>query len=279
MMRDVNVYASISGGGPGITYLAGAAAALDAMAKVKGWSGASAGAMLAAAKAFRVPDEDILAVLVSALNGSLIKPDITSVARGGVLDWERVGEYVDKMIGKGARMRDATVDLVICVTDLDRRRPMYLSKRDHPDVKVREAVMASSAFMAMVTPACRIPSLGSALSPDVRLFVDGGWTDNTVDSVWDGKDHPRVLLRLPPSDDVRRVRVGDITGIHGAVLQSALWAASLPKSRRSDGVVVDVDGSNDWDFTKVPDVIDTEWGRGYDSAKAAVGVWADRSPT
>ena len=40
-------YASISGGGPAITYLAGGAAALDVRCRVVGWSGASAGELAA----------------------------------------------------------------------------------------------------------------------------------------------------------------------------------------------------------------------------------------
>ena len=55
----MNVYASVSGGGPAITYLAGGAAATSAKCRVLGWSGASAGAIVAACKAFSVPDETI----------------------------------------------------------------------------------------------------------------------------------------------------------------------------------------------------------------------------
>jgi predicted acylesterase/phospholipase RssA len=268
------VYGCIGGGGPGITYLAGAAAALDATCEVRGWSGASAGALLAVGKAFGVPDEDIALAIKRALgSGALLQADPMALSRGGVLKWEVVGDIVDRLIGRNQRMKDATAGLVICVTNLDLRRPLYISKIDHPGVRVREAVMASSAFMAMVTPACRITSLGAGFSPDVRLFVDGGWTDNTVDSVWDGQDAPRALLRLKPDDNVKRVREGSITDIHGAVLQSALWAASLPKSHRADGVVVDVDGRNDWSFIKDADRCDAEWNRGYDSTRAQLETW------
>lgn len=269
------VYGCISGGGPGITYLAGAASALDVRARVVGWSGASAGALVAAAKAFGVEDALIMATISQALgNGHLLRIDPLAVARGGVLDWEVLGRMVDKVIGPGKRMADAALPLVICVTDLDRRRPLYIDRITNPEVKVREAVMASSAFMAAVTPACRIPSLGTPLSPDVRLFCDGGYTDNTVDGVWDVMDAPRVLLRLAPDGDVRRVREGDISAIHGAVLASALYAASQPKSRRTDGLVVDVEGANDWKMQKATLVVEQEWQRGYDSTSGHVARWA-----
>lgn len=269
------VYGCISGGGPGITYLAGAAAALDARCRVVGWSGASAGALVAAAKAFGVEDALILATISQALaGGHLLRVDPLAMARGGVLDWEVLGRLVDKVIGPNKRMKDAKVPLVVAVTDLDRRRPYYIDRFTHPDVKVREAVMASSAFMAGVTPACHIPSLGTALSPDVRLFADGGYTDNTVDGVWDVMEAPRVLLRLAPNAEVQRVRPGDVAGIHGAVLASALYAASQPKSRRADGLVVDVEGGNDWDMRKAILQTEQEWQRGYDSTSGHVARWA-----
>ena len=267
-------YGCISGGGPGITYLAGAAAALDVRCRVLGWSGASAGALVAAAKAFGVEDALIHAVIGQALAaGSLLKVNPLAVARGGVLDWEVLGHLVDRVIGRDRRMRDATLPLVICVTDLDRRRPLYIDRITNPDVKVREAVMASCAFMAGATPACHIHSLGTALSPDVRLFADGGYVDNTVDGVWDAMEAPRVLLRLEPDHEVRRVRPGDVAGIHGATLASALYATSQPKSRRSDGLVVDVRGRNDWDMRKHLLQTEEEWRVGYDSTSGTVTRW------
>ena len=269
------VYGCISGGGPGITFLAGAAAALDVRAKVLGWSGASAGALVAAAKAFDVEDSLIMAAISQALgNGHLLRIDPLAVARGGVLDWEVLGRMVDKVIGPGKRLADARLPLVICVTDLDKRRPMYLDRITNPEVKVREAVMVSCAFMAGVTPACAIPSLGTPLSPDVRLFADGGYVDNTVDGVFDAMEAPRVLLRLAPNADVQRIRSGDISGIHGAVLASALYAASQPKSRRTDGLVVDVEGANDWKMAKAVLQTEQEWQRGYDSTSGHVARWA-----
>lgn len=269
-----DIFLSGTGAGPGITYMAGAAAAVRKTFNVRGTGGPSAFALVSAAIAFGKDDYTILETLKQALTqGALLKPDPMAIARGGVLDWEVLGDFVDKVIGKGKRMKDAAIDLVICVTDLDTRRPLYISKQTHPDVSVRQAVMASSAFMAFATPACRIPSLGSPLSPDVRLFVDGGWTDNTVDAVWDRRTDPRILLRLKPDDNVRRIREGDVAGIHGAVLSSALWASSQPKSHRTDGLVVDVDGHNDWAFLKDVGRIDAEWQRGYDSTIAACEAW------
>lgn len=270
-------YASISGGGPAITYLAGGAAALDVRCRVVGWSGASAGAIVAACKAFGVPDETIRRLLVDVLStGQALSPGVGNLPRAGLFDLDTIGDLIDVHIGKGARLGDATSALVVCVSDLDRRRPVYLGKLTTPRVLVREAVIASSSFMFGVTPAAVIPSLGTDLSPDVRLWGDGGLTDNTVDGVWDHKAEPRVALRLTPRHEVTRLRPGDVAGILAALPMCLMWGASTWKSRRMDGCDVDVAGANDWSFRKDEARVMREWGAGYDDVGVQVDAWIKR---
>jgi predicted acylesterase/phospholipase RssA len=276
MMRP-DVYGSVSGGGPAITYLAGGAAALDARCRVLGWSGASAGAIVAACKAFGVPDETIQRLIVDVLStGQALSPGVGNLPRAGLFNLDTIGDLVDVHIGKGARLGDATAALVVCVSDLDRRCPVYMGKLTTPRVLVREAVIASSSFMCGVTPAAQIGSLGTALSPDVRLWGDGGLTDNTVDDVWDQKTEPRVALRLTPRHEVTRLRPGDVAGILAALPMCLMWGASTWKSRRMDGCDVDVDGANDWAFRKDETRITREWSWGYDNTAAQVDVWIKR---
>lgn len=266
MLRP-SLYVSIAGGGPAITYLAGAAAAVDARSRVKGWSGASAGSIVAACKAFGVSDETIRDLITSVLSsGKALSFGAGNIPRGGLFDINIVGDLVDLHLGKNAKMGDATTSLVVCVTDLDRAAPLYLSKRSHPKVLVREAVIASSSFLCGVVPAAQIPSLGTELSPDVRLFGDGGLTDNTVDGVWDGKHDERVSLRLAGSSDHPRLRPGDVAGILAAIPRALMWAASEHKSIRRGGLDIDVFGANDWVFQKSPGRCHKEWAQGYDSA-------------
>jgi len=268
------VYASISGGGPAITYLAGAAAAVDAHAKVLGWSGASAGSIVAACKAFGLPDEVIVAMLVDVLeSGQNLALSPASVPRGGLFSLDIIGDLVDTHVGKGARLGDATSGLVVCVTDLDRARPVYLSKHSTPRIVVREAVIASSSFMCGVVPAAVIPSIGTELSPDIRLYGDGGLTDNTVDSVWDHKPEPRVSVRLgeAPMDPAGRIRPGDVPAILSAIPRALLWAPSQRKSRRTDGLDVDIDAVNDWAFRKNKQRVEREWSTGYDTVRLCGG--------
>jgi NTE family protein len=265
MLRP-DVYGSISGGGPAITYLAGAAAAVDARARVLGWSGASAGSIVAVCKAFGVPDEVIRDMLVEVLgSGEALAMGASNLPRAGLFSLDVIGTLLDKHIGKGARMRDATTALVISVTDLDRAQVRYLSKARDPDVLVREAVIASCSFMCGIVPAATIPSLGTELSPDVRLFGDGGLTDNTVDGVWDGKREPRVSICLDAPDTGTRLRPGDVPGILAAIPRALLWAPSQRKSHRRDGLDVDIQAANDWAFRKSPARVALEWAQGYDA--------------
>lgn len=276
-MTRFDVYGSISGGGPAVTYLAGAADAVDARCRVLGWSGASAGAIVATCKAFGVPPEVVLDLLVAILaSGQVLSPGVGNLPRGGLFSLEVIGDALDRVVGKGARLGDATSGLVVCVTDLDRARPVYLSKASTPKVVLREAVIASCSFMCGVTPAAQIPSLGTALSPDIRLWGDGGLTDNTVDGVWDHKREPRVGVRFSRSDVVepdQRLRPGDVPGILAALPRALMWGASAWKSRRVDGCDVDVDGVNDWAFRKESARVHKEWGAGYDSAARQVDAW------
>jgi predicted acylesterase/phospholipase RssA len=265
-MNRSDVYCAISGGGPAITYLAGAAAAVDARARVLGWSGASAGSIVAACKAFLVPDLVIQDLMIEVLaSGQALTPGVANLPRAGLFSLDVIGNLVDRHIGKGATLGQATTSLVVCVTDLDRARPWYLSKGRDKRVLVREAVVASCSFMCGIVPASSIPSLGSELSPDVRLFGDGGLTDNTVDGVWDAKKEPRVSIALDAPDDGTRLRPGDVAGILAAIPRALLWAPSQRKSKRHDGLDVDVKAANDWAFRKSPDRVVREWGAGYDA--------------
>jgi len=272
-MRRHDVYCTVGGGGPSVTYLAGGAAAVHSVARVHGWAGVSAGAIIAAAKAFAVSDEAIRHALERVLSkGTALQVDPAGLSRGGLFSLEGLRAEIDDMIGRGRTMGDALTPLVIVVTDLDTGTPTYLTKRLHPRVLVADAVIASSSFMSGVTPARTIPSLGTALSPDVRLFGDGGLTDNTADHVYDAKAYPRVHVRCTPDHEISRVREGDLPAIAAGQVRAMLWAQSQIKSRRDDGHVVDV-GRGPWDFIKSPDRVVREWGAGYDAARKSLEDW------
>jgi predicted acylesterase/phospholipase RssA len=259
----VKHYLTISGGGPAITYLGGKVQKVQEESEIIGYAGASAGFILAAAGAFVIPANDVLTCLKRVFSSNVIRLDVDSFGRGGLIDWDFLGDEVDRMLGKGAKMGDAKHALIACVTNLDTRSPFYISKLEHPHVLVREVCQATSSFMCGVTPAAQIPSLGTKLSPDIRLFADGGFTDNTCDDVFDHKKNPRIALRLKPDYTISRVREWELAKIHQAVILSSLYASSQWKSKRKDGLNVDVNGVNDWRFNKDPRRVEYEWEIGY----------------
>jgi predicted acylesterase/phospholipase RssA len=256
-------YVTISGGGTAITYLGGAVQKIQDKYEVVGYGGTSAGFLLAVAGAFDIPSQRVFEMMKRLFRSNLVKPSLNSIARGGILDWEFIANEIDNLIGKDAKMGDAKHALVGAVTNLDTRSPMYLTKIQHPDVLVKEVAQAASSFMCGATPAHKIESLGTKMSPDRRLFVDGGFTDNTVDAVFDSKHAPSICLRLRPDQTVDRVQEWDLPSIHKAVFLSSLYASSQWKSERSDHKRMDVYGVNDWNFTKDAKRVEQEWNMGY----------------
>jgi predicted acylesterase/phospholipase RssA len=255
----MHAYGCFSGCGTAITGMLGAADEADNFIEFVGASGASGGAMVAAKKMFGVNSKKATDRICELLDGNIIKFSVDALGRGGCLNWHVIGNVIDELFGVNCKLGDSPKPLVIAVTDLDWARQMYLSSTATPNVLLRDAIMASSAFMAFATPACKIPSLGTKLSPDIRLFSDGGYTDNTVDDVFDNLPCPRILFRLKDEDFPKRIRDGDVFGIHGAVFRSMLWSANKPKSKRHDGLIVPVNVKNDWDFTKTKKRIQSEY--------------------
>lgn len=263
------VYLCGGGAGTAIDAMAGAYAETHKHINPKGYSGVSASALLSCGYAFKQSDAKIYSAIKDILtNGKIIKLSNDSWERGGILDWNVIGEVIDQLIGKNVKIGDSPKHLIIGVSDLDRGRPLYISSENHPHVLIREALQASTAFMCGITPACQIPSLSTAkYSPDIRLFADGGWTDNTTDSVFDIKNTARVLLRLRNDDSIERVRKGDLLGIAKGVLKCSLYAANQIKSKQSRGLVVDVDAVNNWNFKKTPQMVDINYNRGIGSVR------------
>jgi len=260
-------YVSLPGGASHVATLAGAARALDRECDVLGWSGVSAGALVAIAKAFGVDDDKIRDVLLHWLQKDRIL-DASPVALVdgliGVCHWERIPLIVDDLIGEGARMGDAVVPLVVVVTDLDTRSPVYFSKRHTPNALVREVARATSALVPLGCPV-EIPSYVRVRTGE--LHIDGGFTDNTADAVWDRVPERRIAVRLKHRAPPSPVRRGDIIGQAIAVVGSLTYAEGLMRSRRTDGMVCDVEAIGDgMDFSLTETQILTRYATGHDGA-------------
>lgn len=276
---------SLQGGGPEGDRIAGAALAFVAFCArhgivIAGVSGSSVGAIVAVLVAFGFSAQRILELLVHYLaHNRMLDPGGKALARFRLLEWSRIPELVEKELGVGAKLGQAKIPLVICVSNLDTGEPLYLTSWTHPDVLVSEALRAASAVHPRITGAHTIPSLGTKLSPDVRRFIDSGWTDNTVDGVFDD-DCPRVAIRL--NNDATRVRSvwqgGGLFDDDLAAFRCALNAASRPKTRRRDGLDVVLARGAGWDFSKDPKVVRESWAEGGQAAWQALSSWYGVDP-
>lgn len=266
----MKAFFAFTGTGPAITYMAGAAKAASKVLEGMGASGASGGAACAVSTSYQLPPEKLDKAIVDAIaSGALLRPR-PDLSGFGWLNFRALEQIIDELLGAGRKMGDSPLPLVIGVTPLDGGGPMYLSKKDTPQVLVREAVSAACRFKIGISGCTKIPSLGTAMSPDVRLFVDSGRTDNTCDGVWRDRPEPTVAFRLatPPGPE-RRVFEGELIEQLIAEEMVSLWAANQTKTGPGD-FVIDVGGANDWRFSKSAAQCRREIQQGYDSALEAL---------
>jgi predicted acylesterase/phospholipase RssA len=232
------------GGASHVLTIAAADEALDEVSVPLGYSGVSAGALVALARAFRVPHARIYAVLTRLLKGNAVL-DVApfELGDGGLCGWHVIPDAIDELLGPGRRLGEAPLPVIVVVTDLDTGTPQYIDSRNpaHANILVRELARATSAIPG-VAPQMPIPSWRLGLyTPGITLKADGGVTDNTADDVFDTEAAPRIALRLVDDAPMPRVRHWAAITQALAVFRAMLWASSRIKSKRSDGLVIDVD--------------------------------------
>lgn len=164
----------LSGGGMKGVAALGAVSALrraGALRDVKRVVGTSAGALVGAALAV----DRASAKLVGELAGLQYVPDIDlsrMLGSLGVDSGRHLDAWIRTLLGeaytfRGVRERHG-VDLVVCATDLSRRRAEYFGPDTAPDMDVATALRMS----------CAIPLCFAAVRHQGRLYVDGAVTDN-----------------------------------------------------------------------------------------------------
>lgn len=165
----------VSGGGmKGVASL-GAVAALKkagALDSVRTVVGTSAGALVAAAFAIDRANVRVLDSLVQSRYQADV--DLSRLLASFGLDSGRhLERWIAALLGgrpytfAGIR-REHGVDLVVCATDLTRRKPVYFGPDATPDMDVATALRMS----------CTIPLLFSAVKHEGGVYVDGAVSDN-----------------------------------------------------------------------------------------------------
>jgi predicted acylesterase/phospholipase RssA len=259
------VNAVLPGGATHVPTLGGALYALQKHASVLRVAGVSAGALMAIAFAFGIPESRILHILQDLLaDEKILDKSVLAAKRFGRCSWRRIPDAVVDMLGKGTTLGESPIPLTIVVTDAWTSRPVYLSSLTTPKVLVEEAAGATSAIL----PVASMQYLPSYLPK--RLYFDGGFTDNFPDQVWDREPEPTVSFSLvgkdvdnDGQDDVRPVREWDFDDAAMAVANALTFAASASKSSRDDRVHVPLKtiGSG-FDFSLTPAETKARWDAG-----------------
>ena len=136
--------------------------------------GTSVGAVVAATVALGLDPEDVLRHAQRARYRPRL--DISELAHGYGLDsGAGLEAWLRAALGPGAGAltladvrRARGVALVVCVTDLTTREPVYLGPDTHPDLPLVRALRMT----------CSIPVLFAAVPEGDSLFVDGALCDN-----------------------------------------------------------------------------------------------------
>lgn len=253
----------LPGGASHVATLEGVAEVVDSEFDVVAWGGVSAGFLVALMAAFGLLNKAPKLLLDSLQENRVL--DFGLDGKVGLCRWEVIPRLVDEVLGVDARLGDSKVPLVGVVTSADTGKPVYLSSWSSPTAKCREVARASSALLPLA-PMVTLPSLGTVLSPDVRLYYDGGFTDNLPDHVFDHLPERTVSVSLR-SEDSNRVRSDDVVGQALSVMQAVTFAAGQRKSRRQDGILIDVDAvGSGLDFDLSPREVRSRINRGRAAA-------------
>lgn len=275
------VYITFSGGAALGDQIAGAgeeaenilrerAAELALEFSVLGYAGASVGGLLAILRAFGVGYSRIRVLFEELLyENAMLDFSVEGIPGGAVTKWEVLKDVCARELGAKTTFGDAPLPLVVGTTSADTGEPFYFSKAHTPKVLIGEVATRTSAFLMPITDMDSVPSLGTELTPDIRLFYDSGWTDNTCDAVFDKKPSPRVAIRLDRRG-IQRVRKGDYLAMLRSYGRAALYASSDWKTKRDDGVNINlpVVYETGFDFSKTPDQIEKEWALGREQVLA-----------
>lgn len=268
------IAACFPGAGSHLMTELGFLAGLQQIADVEAFSGTSAGGCNAVVGAFGVSLPKARRIVQPILQRNrVLDVNPISAVNLGLCAWQVVPRIVDELLGPKVELGAAGKRLILGVTDLDSGLPRYFdsSVEGHKKILVRDIVRVMTGI-PVIAPMMSIPSwMVGTFTPSIQLHTDGGVSDNTVDHVFDDLAIPRLAIRLKTTSmKVHRVRSGDPIGQALGLFGAMLTAASTLKSRRDDGVVVDVPAVGDGlNFDVSDDELDQRWSAGYTAARNA----------
>lgn len=232
---------------------------IEPIADVVAVAGASGGAAKAAHIAFCGDPDEFMRLVSEALRGNRLLDASIAVGDGGVFGGRVLWDLLHDVFGERT-MGEAAIPLVIGATRLG-RGPVYVTRSTHPRARVARVLYRSMSVPGLF-PVGEEPDIGPG------LYTDLGVSDNTVDAAFDRAAPPRLAPRLIGGDITPRL--GDHLSLAAGLVQSMLWQSSQMKSRRKDGLVVDVQAiGSGFDFDVSPAEGARRYQSGYSAALAA----------
>ena len=148
---------------------------------LRGVAGCSAGAMVALCVLVSLPLETTrdFCLMASKRHWFMRNPDLGSLAqRFGLDDASGLHDIAARILERGGLSRDITfrdlhryvpVEFVVVAADIEREGKLYLSHRTYPDMRVRDAVVASCSIPFVYVPTTHCDGL---------TLCDGGLCEN-----------------------------------------------------------------------------------------------------
>jgi len=169
-MKNKKITVSLSGGGLRSVAGLGAIKYLEDNGYViKSISGTSGGAIISYLYGLGMEVEDILYFIRNFDKKKIFRPTIKSIFS--------LNELERKLKEETKLKKTFKKRIVICTTDLETGKPVYFDSEKVSKGKMIRAVIASSSI---------IPFFGAVKIND-RYFVDGGYTDNLPNIVFEGE--------------------------------------------------------------------------------------------
>ncbi len=252
-LNSKNIGLVLSGGGSkGIAH-AGALQYLEEK-KIKPSiiSGTSAGAIIAALYAFGKTPNEILTFFKSIYffhwsHFTLKKP--------GIVDSESFKEYFDKIFGE-TKIGDLEIPIIITATDIVKGK----LKIFRPEIKLSDAVLASSAFPGIISP----------YKINKNLYSDGGILNHFPTDLIQGRCENIIGVYVSPIQDIEEKDLNSIKAVTTRAFDLLSAHGNYQKFSLCDLVIEPKELSKYSTFETNKTKMDTIFKIGYEESKKVI---------
>ena len=160
----------------------------NTLQNVKGYSGASAGAIICTFFALGYSIEETVYKLLELNSTKLVKLNLKCFLNSyGLIDLVPIREHLVNVLGSDPTFSEIDKTLYISAFCVNTSKTEYFSKYTHPDMKVIDAVCMSIA----------VPFIFSSFRHNDMVYVDGGTQETLQTSkLIDNKPHKILIIRM-----------------------------------------------------------------------------------